>query len=91
MEEAAKEKLAEQAIEKLLNDQLPLTLNANDVYPTVATLPGGPFNPQPLKLTADELDQPLAPGDYTINTLDFCSEYSVHAPGAGIGLRARSL
>ncbi len=82
--DAAKEKLAEQAIEKLLNDQLPLTLNANDVYPTVANLPGGPFSPQPLKLTADQLDQPLAPGDYTINTLDFCSEYSVHAPGYGV-------
>ena len=54
------------------------------MYPTVANLPGGPFNPQPLKLTADELNQPLAPGDYTINTLDFCSEYSVHAPGAGV-------
>jgi len=82
--EAAKEKLAEQAIEKLLNDQLPLTLNANDVYPTVANLPGGPFSPTPLKLSADQLDQPLAPGDYTINTLDFCSEYSVHAPGYGV-------
>ena len=84
LEDAAKEKAAETAIETLLNDQLPLTLNANDVYPTVANLPGGPFNPQPLKLTADELNQPLAPGDYTINTLDFCSEYSVHAPGAGV-------
>ena len=84
MEEAAKEKLAEQAIETLLNNQLPLTLDANDVYPTVATLPGGPFNPQPLKLTADDLNQPLLPGDYTINTLDLCSEYSVHAPGAGV-------
>jgi hypothetical protein len=84
LEDAAKEKLAEQAIETLLNNQLPLTLNANDVYPTVTTLPGGPFNPQPLKLSADELDQPLVPGDYTINTLDFCSEYSVHEPGAGV-------
>jgi hypothetical protein len=84
LEDAAKEKLAEQAIETLLNNQLPLTLNAKDVYPTVTTLPGGPFSPQPLQLTADELNQPLAPGDYTINTLDFCSEYSVHEPGAGV-------
>ncbi len=82
--EEAKEKLAEQAISTLLNNQLPLTLNASDVYPTVTTLPGGPFNPIPLKLTADELNQPLPPGDYTINTLDFCSEYSVHEPGAGV-------
>ena len=54
------------------------------MYPTVTTLPGGPFSPTPLQLTADQLDQPLAPGDYTINTLDFCSEYSVHEPGAGV-------
>lgn len=53
------------------------------MYPTVATLPGGPFNPTSLQLTADQLNQPLPPGDYTINTLDFCSEYSVHQPGAG--------
>jgi hypothetical protein len=84
LEDAAKEKAAETAIETLLNNQLPLTLNAKDVYPTVTTLPGGPFSPQPLQLTADQLDQPLAPGDYTINTLDFCSEYSVHQPGAGV-------
>ncbi len=84
LEDAAKEKAAETAIETLLNNQLPLTLNAKDVYPTVATLPGGPFNPTPLHLTADQLNQPLAPGDYTINTLDFCSEYSVHEPGAGV-------
>jgi FecR-like protein len=84
LENAAKEKAAEAAIETLLNNQLPLTLNAKDVYPTVTTLPGGPFSPTSLQLTADQLDQPLAPGDYTINTLDFCSEYSVHEPGAGV-------
>ena len=54
------------------------------MYPTVNQLPGGPFSPTPLQLTADQLNQPLAPGDYTINTLDFCSEYSVHEPGAGV-------
>ena len=84
LENAAKEKAAETAIETLLNNELPLTLNANDVYPTVTSPPGGPFNPTPLKLTAEELNEPLAPGDYTINTLDFCSEYSVHEPGAGV-------
>ena len=84
LEDAAREKAAESAIETLLNNQLPLTLNAKDVYPTVATLPGGAFNSTPLHLTADQLNQPLAPGDYTINTLDFCSEYSVHEPGAGV-------
>src|SRR5579862_1282338 len=83
LENAAKEKAAEEALTKVLNDNLPLTLNAKDVYPTVATLPGGQFSPKPLQLTPDQLDQPLPPGDYTINTLAFCSEYSVHQPGAG--------
>jgi len=84
LENAAKEKAAETAIETLLNNQLPLLLNAKDVYPTVNQPPGGPFSPIPLQITADQLNQPLAPGDYTINTLDFCSEYSVHEPGAGV-------
>ena len=84
LENAAKEKAAEEALQTLLNNQLPLTLDANSVYPTVNQLPGGPFNPEPLQLTAEQLDQPLAPGDYTINTFDFCSEYSVHEPGAGV-------
>ena len=84
LENEAKEKAAEAALTKVLNDNLPLTLDAKDVYPTVTTLPGGPFSPTPLKLTTDELSQPLPPGDYTINTLDFCSQYSVHH-GRGIG------
>ena len=84
LEDAAKEKAAEAALTKVLNDNLPLKLDAKDVYPTVTTLPGGPFSPKPLQLTADQLDHPLAPGDYTINTLAFCSEYSVHQPGAGV-------
>jgi hypothetical protein len=84
LENAAKEKAAEQALETLLNNQLPLMLNANNVYPSVNQLPGGPFSPTLLKLTAGQLNQPLPPGDYTINTLDFCSEYSVHEPGAGV-------
>jgi hypothetical protein len=84
LENEAKQKAAEAALTKVLNDNLPLTLDAKDVYPTMTTLPGGPFSPTPLKLTADELDQPLPPGDYTINTLDFCSEYSVHEPGYGV-------
>jgi hypothetical protein len=84
LENAAKEKAAEVAIETLLNNELPLILNAKDVYPTVNQPPGGPFSPTPLQLTVDQLNQPLAPGDYTLNTLDFCSEYSVHEPGAGV-------
>jgi len=82
--DAVKEKAAEDTMTTLLNNQLPLALNANSVYPTVNDLPGGPFQPTALQLTAADLDKPLAPGDYTIPMLAFCSEYSVHQPGVGV-------
>ena len=87
LEEAAKQKAAENAIESLLNNQLPLRLDANAIYPTVAAPPGGPFTPRPVTLTAADLDRPLSPGDYTMNMLAFCTEYSVHRPGAGVAYR----
>jgi len=82
-----KQKAAETALTNLLNDQLPLKLDANATYPTVNTLPGGPFTPQPLTLTAADLDKPLPPGDYAIPMLAFCTEYSVHQPGHGVAYR----
>jgi hypothetical protein len=85
--EALKQKAAETTISTLLNNDLPLKLDANAVYPTVAAPPGGPFAPTPLKLSMADLDRPLPPGDYTIDMLAFCTEYSVHRPGAGVAYR----
>jgi len=82
-----KQKAAETALTNLLNDQLPLQLDANATYPTVNTPPGGPFTPQPLTLTAADLDKPLPAGDYAIPMLAFCTEYSVHQPGHGVAYR----
>ena len=79
-----KQKLAEEAIGTLLNNQLPLKLDADAAYPTVAALPGGAFRPLPLRLTAAMMNEPLPPGDYVIPALAFCSEYSVHRAGAGV-------
>jgi hypothetical protein len=81
------QKLAETTMSRLLNDQLPLKLDANAIYPVVDVLPGGPFMPRPLSLTKAELQQPLPPGDYTVRVLAFCTEYSVHRPGTGIAYR----
>ncbi|HET9401130.1 MAG TPA: FecR family protein [Candidatus Acidoferrales bacterium] len=67
----------------ILDNQLPLTLDANSTYPTVATLPGRPFHPLALTLNAAQLDQPQPPGDYIIQIFAYCTEYSVHRPGAG--------
>lgn len=81
--DALKQQAAELALRNLLNNELPLRLDATTVYPTVAVLPGGPFQPRPLSLSAADVDRPLPPGDYTIPALVFCTEYSVHQPGRG--------
>jgi hypothetical protein len=85
--QALKQKAAEEAMGSLLNNQLPLKLDANAVYPTVLAPPGGPFAPRPLALNPDNLDQPIPPGDYTIPIFAFCTEYSVHRPGYGLAYR----
>jgi hypothetical protein len=85
--EEVKQKAAETTISTLLNNDLPLKLDANAVYPTVTAPPGGPFAPTPLTLSVADLNRPLPPGDYTINMLAFCTEYSVHRPGAGVAYR----
>lgn len=85
--EQLKQKTAERTISTLLDNSLPLKLDANAVYPTVTAPPGGRFAPQPLTLTTADLDRPLPPGDYTVNMLAFCTEYSVHRPGAGVAYR----
>ena len=85
--EQLKQKTAETTIGTLLNNNLPLKLDANAAYSTVAAPPGGPFMPQPLTLAASDFDRPLPPGDYTVNMLAFCTEYSVHRPGAGVAYR----
>lgn len=86
-EATLKQKAAEKAVGTLLNNQLPLKLDADAIYPTVASPPGGLFAPRPLALTANDLDKPLPPGDYTVSMLAFCTEYSVHRPGRGLAYR----
>ena len=82
--QAIKQKAAQEAVSTLLDNQLPLKLDATAIYPTVPLLPGGPFLPRPLELNAETVNQPLPPGDYVVHALAFCSEYSVHRPGAGV-------
>ncbi len=79
-----KQKALQEAVSTLLDHQLPLKLDASTLYPAVSTLPGdGPFNPMRFKVTADNWDQPMPPGDYVVRAVAFCSEYSVHRGGAG--------
>jgi hypothetical protein len=75
---------AKRAVGALLNTELPIRLDASNLYPTVATLPGAPFDPKPLDYTSASVGQSLAPGDYEVTILAFCTEYSIHRPGAGV-------
>jgi hypothetical protein len=78
------QKLLTDGVGALLNNQLPLKLDASEAFPTVQALPGGTFNPQRLVVTAESVTAPLPPGDYTIRAVAFCSEYSIHRAGAGV-------
>ena len=75
----------DQKANQLLHQNLPLVLDANTAYPTVANedLLGGPFRGRALPVTLDTLTKPLPPGDYVLPMMFFCSEYSIHRPGAG--------
>lgn len=79
-----KQKALQEAVGALLDQQLPLKLDASTLYPSVDQLPGGPFQPQRLLVTSTTWDHPLPPGDYVVRAVAFCSEYSVHRPGAGL-------
>ena len=60
----AQEDLFTKAAAKLLDEQLPINLDASHVLPTVSALPGGPFAPRPLPLTQANMTEPLPPGDH---------------------------
>ncbi len=84
MVQGAKTQGAQKAVGSVLNTELPIKLDAKNLYPTVVVLPGAPFAPKSLAVTAATVSRPLAPGDYEVNILAFCTEYSVHRPGAGV-------
>jgi len=92
---ALKDQIKERAFMKaatlLLNNDLPIVLDATTALPTVDTLPGGPFKPRPLAVSADMLSKPLPPGDYVVNVTAFCTEYSVHRPGKGVAYKLAPL
>jgi hypothetical protein len=84
MMSAGKTAAAKKAVGTVLNTELPIKLDATNLYQTVGTLPGGAFNPKPLTYTMATLGKPLPPGDYEVPVLAFCTEYSIHRPGAGV-------
>ncbi len=77
--------LLEYFLKQKLGNTLPLNLDANHAYPTVenAQLPGGPFQGKPVAPTVRNFHTALAPGDYVVPVMAYCTQYSVHRAGQG--------
>ena len=77
--------LLEYFLKQKVGNTLPLNLDANQAYPTVenAQLPGAPFQGKPVAPTARNFHTALAPGDYVVPVMAYCTQYSVHRAGQG--------
>ena len=75
----------EYSLKQKIGNTLPLNLNANAAFPTVenAQLPGGAFQGKALPTSAGNLRTALAPGDYVVPVMAYCTQYSVHRAGEG--------
>ncbi|MBN3910218.1 MAG: hypothetical protein HWQ35_27850 [Nostoc sp. NMS1] len=62
----------------------PLLLDQKTAYPDVSDQVKD-FRPQPLTITsAEDLQKPLSPGDYSLDVIAYCTQFSIHAPGRGL-------
>lgn len=61
----------------------PLLLDQNSAFPKAESVED--FHPALLTpRSVDDLNRPLAPGDYALYVTAFCTQYSIHAPGQGL-------
>ena len=81
---AGKIAATKKAVGSVLNTELPIKLDASNLYPTIETLPGAAFNPKPIEYNSTASLKALAPGDYEVTVLAFCTQYSIHRPGEGV-------
>jgi hypothetical protein len=71
-------------IGQALNVGSPLLLDQNTAYPDVSDQVKD-FRPTKLTITsAEDLQKPLPPGDYSLSVIAYCTEFSIHAPGQGL-------
>ena len=68
----------------------PLRLDHRTAYPPT-TVPIDYFQPKKLELTPENTNQPLEPGDYTIDVIGYCTKWSLHYPGRGLAYKLAPL
>lgn len=71
------------ALAAIVDKELPIRLDPARLYPILSELPGEPFHPTPLALSAAGLYVPLPPGDYTLPVVAFSLAPSAPRPVAG--------
>ena len=59
----------------------PLRLDQRTAFPPTTI---NNFQPKLLDLSPEHLKQPLAPGDYSIPVIGYCTKWSLHFPGRGL-------
>ncbi|MBH8571601.1 hypothetical protein I8752_00875 [Nostocaceae cyanobacterium CENA369] len=80
--------LAKAAIVKQIGEAVgvgsPLLLDQKTAYADVSDRVKD-FHPQKLTITsAEDLQKPLPPGDYSLDVIAYCTQFSIHAPGQGL-------
>ena len=84
--------LAGLALSKVLDNELPVRLDAKQVYPSVPAPPGGPFAiTARLAISPESLSQPLAAGDYEIPVYAYAMDSSLPRPGGGVAYQLGAL
>ena len=88
-ERAAEQAVFEQIAKGLSDVEPPIKLDQRTAYPAVQV---DNFQPQQLEFNSvQDWLQPLAPGDYWVDLLAFCTEWSIHSPGAGMAYKLAPL
>jgi hypothetical protein len=64
----------------------PLRLDHRTAYPPT-TVPIDNFQPKKLEFSPETMNQPLEPGDYTIDVIGYCTKWSLHYPGRGLSYK----
>ena len=88
-ERAAEQAVFEQIAKGLSDVEPPIKLDQRTAYLAVQV---DNFQPQQLEFNSvQDWLQPLAPGDYWVDLLAFCTEWSIHSPGAGMAYKLAPL
>ncbi|HSS31097.1 MAG TPA: hypothetical protein VLL06_08775 [Nitrospiraceae bacterium] len=84
LQEAGLKQLEDEVVRELgqaLEVEAPLRLDRRTAFPPTTI---DNFQPKKLAFTPEIMNQPLEPGDYSIDVIGYCTKWSLHYPGRGL-------